>query len=282
MPDPRRRSLPHRPLLVLLLLAASWLGASPALAWGPIGHRVIGRIAENHLNPDAARAIAELIGPETVSQVGFWADQMRSDPAYRHTAPWHYVNFEGDRYEDAEKNPGGDVIEAVGRFIAILRDPAATRESKQVALRFLVHMVGDIHQPLHIGRADDRGGNSVEVTWHGEPTNLHRMWDSHLIDAEKLSFSEYAAFLDHATPAEVAAWQGTELMVWVLESKALLPQVYDIGNGELGYAYQYQSRPILQARLLQGGVRLAGLLNALFGPVTPLQCQGLDSGLQRQ
>ena len=99
------------------------------------------------------------------------------------------------------------MLESIQRFTAVLRDPQASRESKQEALRFLVHFVGDIHQPLHVGRRADRGGNSIPVTLFGQETNLHSVWDTGLVDSEKLSFSEFAAFIDHPTLQELQTWQ---------------------------------------------------------------------------
>jgi hypothetical protein len=136
----------------------------------------------------------------------------------------------------------------------------------------MVHFVGDVHQPLHVGRRADRGGNGVEVTWFRDQTNLHSVWDYLLIENERLSFSELAAFIDHPTLAELQAWQGSPVAEWVRESKAERERVYEIGDGKLGYAYAYENIPLVKRRLLQAGVRLAGLLNAIFaqpGPSIP-------------
>jgi len=263
-----------RALLPALLagLALSLTLPWPALAWGHIGHRIIGRIAENHLSPEAARAVDELIGPETLAQVGYWADTVRSDPKFQNTGPWHYINIADEAtWESTPRNPKGDVITSIRRFEAVLRDPRALRAEKVIALKFLVHFAGDVHQPLHVGREEDRGGNSIEVTWHGEPTNLHRLWDSQLIEAEKLSFSEYAVFLDHPANDEIARWRGTNLLDWVAESKALRSQIYDIGNGQLGFSYSYRNLPIAEQRLLQAGLRLAWLLNDIFAAQPPAE-----------
>jgi hypothetical protein len=247
-------------ILGLLLLTAS--SASP---WGAIGHRIVGRIAEQHLSAEARQQLQALLGPESLAQVSTWPDEMRSDPAWNHAAPWHYVNIGDDEtYETAPKNPAGDVVEAIQRLTGVLRDPQAAPQEQVVAVKFLVHFVGDIHQPLHVGRRDDQGGNLIQVRWFGEPSNLHKVWDEQLIEAEKLSFSEFAAFLDHPSTAEVVAWQQSTVLDWVREAMHLRPQVYDIGDGQLGYPYRFKQMPTVKERLLRAGVRLAGVLNTIF------------------
>lgn len=255
--------------LVVLFLAAP----SAVFAWGPNGHRIVGRIAMSHLTDEAARAVQCLIGPEGLDQVSTWPDEIRSDPAWSRATPWHFISIDdNETLETTARDPNGDVLEAIQRFTAVLRDPQASRESKQEALKFLVHFVGDIHQPLHVGRRADRGGNSIKVSLFGQETNLHSVWDAGLIDAEKLSFTEFTAFIDHPTLREIQAWQSATPADWANESKAVRDRVYQIGDGKLSYDYDYGEIPLIKQRLLQAGVRLAGLLNSIFaqpGPSIP-------------
>jgi hypothetical protein len=244
----------------LLLLAPSL-----ALPWGSIGHRIVGRIAEQHLSPEARQHVQALLGSESLAQVSTWPDEIRSDPAWKHADLWHYVSIADDEtYETVPKNPAGDVVEVLQRFTGVLRDPQAAPQDKVVAVKFLVHLVGDIHQPLHVGRREDQGGNTIQVQWFGAPSNLHKVWDEQLIEAEKLSFSEFAGFLAPPTAAEIATWQQSIVLDWVREAMSLRPQVYDIGDGQLSYAYIFKQMPTVKERLLRAGVRLAGLLNTIF------------------
>jgi hypothetical protein len=255
----------HAVVFALLLSAPSSL-----FAWGPNGHRIVGRIAMNHLTDEAARAVECLLGPEGLDQVSTWPDEIRSDPNWKKADPWHFISIDdAETLETTARDPAGDVLEAIQRFTAVLRDPQATRESKQEALRFLVHFVGDIHQPLHVGRRADRGGNSIKVMWFKEESNLHSVWDSGMIDNEKLSFSELAAFIDHPTLQELQTWQSAPPADWANESKAERDRVYQIGDGKLSYEYAYKNTPLVKRRLLQGGVRLAGLLNSIFAQSAP-------------
>lgn len=253
----------RRPTVWLTVLIAT--AVAPAGAWGPIGHRTIGQIAENHLTPEARRAVAALIGPSTLAEVAFWADEVRADPAWKHAEAWHYVSIEdGSTYAAAEKNPAGDVLVALAQQEATLRDPKNPPADRAVALKFLVHFIGDLHQPLHVGRRADAGGNKVQVTFNGVPENLHWVWDALILRDEGYSYTELARFLDHPTAAQIRAWQAGSYLDWGMENLPLRPQIYDIGDGKIGYLYAFRNWPIVEDRLLRAGVRLAGVLNRIF------------------
>lgn len=244
-----------------------WGAAVPVNAFGPTGHRVIGRIAENHLTPRAKRAVSELLGSETLAQVSTWADEIRSDPAWDHSATWHYVTIEDDEtYQTSSNNPRGDVIEAIERFTHVLRDANADREDKIVALRWLVHLVGDVHQPLHVGRGADRGGNRIGAKWFGEYMNMHAIWDEGLIESTNLSFSELAEFIDIESTKQIEAWQKSTIRDWAQESMNLRNQAYEVPEPSVrgSYKYAFKNMPLIKQRMLQAGVRLAGLLNNSF------------------
>ena len=246
----------------------------PALAWGKTGHRVIGAIAQNHLSPRAATGVKRILGLETLAEASTWPDFMRSDPSefWQHTAsPWHYVTVpQGKTYAAVGAPPEGDAVTALQRFSATIRDPKAPLAGKQLALRFIVHIVGDLQQPLHAGNGTDKGGNEVTVTIAGKPSNLHAVWDTGLVDDEQLSYSEMAAWLGaRITPADVKDWSTTDPTVWIAESAALRVRIYpDKGVTNLGYRYVFDHTAQMELRLEQGGVRLAAYLNRLFAPNT--------------
>ena len=247
---------------------------APALAWGKTGHRVVGAIAQAHLSPRAAAAVKRILGPETLADATTAPDFMRSDPSefWQHTAnPWHYVTVpQGKTYAQVGAPAEGDAVTALDRFSATIRDPKAPLADKQLALRFIAHIVGDLQQPLHAGNATDKGGNEVSVTFAGRPTNLHAVWDTGLVDDEQLSYSEMAAWLGaRITPADVEAWSTTDPRVWIGESAALRDRIYpEKGVTNLGYRYVFDHTAQMEIRLEQGGVRLAAYLNRLFAPQT--------------
>jgi hypothetical protein len=255
----RTRQLPYAALLLALLFTAAL--AAPATAWGPTGHRTIALLAAEQLSPAAAAAVAELLGPDSLPEIANWADEIRSDPAWRFGEAWHYVTIpDGQTYAEAEKNPDGDVVEAIDRFGAILADRARPLAERQQALRFVVHFVSDIHQPLHVGRGNDRGGNDEAVGFFGELTNLHALWDGGMIDSSRLSYTELAGFVDPPTPAQLAAWRSGTPADWAQESLALRPRIYDLGNQRLGYEYRWRNWPVILEQLAKAATRLAGRL----------------------
>ena len=129
----------------------------------------------------------------------------------------------------------------------------------------LVHLVGDIHQPLHVGKPGDRGGNDIKVKWFRNESNLHRVWDSEMIDDTRLSYTELAGSLGKPDKITVSQWQAASVREWALEDIALRQQVYAVGNGNLGYEYSYKHFALAKHRMLQAGIRLAGVLNSIYG-----------------
>ena len=245
--------------------------AGPALAWGQTGHRVTAAIADPYLSGVARANVQLLLGTESLAQAATWPDDMRSDPAefWQKTAsPYHYVTVPtGRTHIEVGAPPEGDAVTALARFREILRDPAASLADKRMALRFTIHIIGDLHQPLHAGRPGDRGGNDVRVSWFGDPTNLHSVWDSGMIDARALSHSELAGWLAGSiTPEQVIAWSNADPEVWIAESVALRETVYPTGaNPKLSYGYAWQHGAALDGRLGRAGVRIAAYLNRLYG-----------------
>lgn len=249
---------------------------APPPVWGAHGHRIVAAIAERHMLPATRQRVAALLGPYPLARFGEWGDKYRASPEGEHTAPWHYVNIpDGESYRATPFTEPRDIIEALQLQERILADTARPADERARALKLLVHFIADVHQPMHVGRAEDRGGNLVQVRWFGEPTNLHTVWDSHLLDHQGLSYTEYVALLDFASAADIAEWQRSDYVVWASESMALRASVYELPQANAGQApnlsWDYADRmtPILERRLLQAGIRLAGVLNRVLGPAAP-------------
>jgi hypothetical protein len=245
---------------------------SPALAWGKTGHRVVAALADKQLSGLAHAHVREILGVESLDEAATWPDDMRSnpDPFWKKTAsPWHYVTVAGVTYDHAP--PEGDALQALIFFRKLVQDPRSNPADRALALRFIVHIVGDLHQPLHVGRPGDRGGNDVKVKWFGKDTNLHAVWDTSLVDEEGLSFTELAAKLvRHTSDADVIAWWDANPKDWISESAQIRERIYP-DKPELSYDYVYQQTPTMELRLKQGGVRLAAYLNELFAQPMPVK-----------
>lgn len=251
------------PLLILALFLAP-----KAFGWGQIGHRVVGHIAEQHLSPEAQERLDELLGGESLAQASTWMDEIRSDDAYDYTGTWHWVTIpDGMRYAETDKNPDGDALGKTKEIIGALEADTLSVEKEREYVRFLVHLVGDLHQPLHVGTGDDRGGNEETVIWFGEPSNLHRVWDSGMIDQKQLSFTELARFsTETVDDAQLDEWADAAPEEWAHESMTYRDQVYDLPQDrEIGYEYAYRNFDTLKKRLVQSGVRLADVLNTIYG-----------------
>ncbi|MFD2515149.1 S1/P1 nuclease [Pontibacter locisalis] len=247
-------------LLCLLL-------TSQAFAWGQNGHRAVGLVAEQHLSKKAKKKVMQLLEENTLAEVSVWMDDIKSDNAYDHTHDWHWVTVpDGQTYEEAEKNPNGDIIAKIEEATKVLKSGNLSKKEEQEYIKYLVHLVGDIHQPLHVGGGDDQGGNAVKVQWFYQPSNLHRVWDSEMIDGKNLSFTEIVRFLGEPTKSQIKQWQSETVRDWAKESMSYRDQVYNLPEDKkLGYRYAYENYDTVEKRLLQAGIRLAGLLNEIYG-----------------
>jgi len=251
---------------IVLLVGFSFGVTLSCLGWGVTGHRATGLIAERHLSAKAKKKIKQLLGQESLAIVSTWMDEIRSDSTYNYTADWHWVTIEtGKTYDESPKNPNGDVIMTIERLVKELKAGNLDRQKQIAHIKMLVHLIGDIHQPLHVGCCDDRGGNSVKVKWFRSETNLHSVWDSGMIDDTKLSYTELADALGKPDRLTVSAWQKNSVRDWANESMSYRKQVYAVGDGNLSFKYPYKNLDSVRHRLLQAGVRLAGILNSIYG-----------------
>ncbi|GIL22480.1 MAG: endonuclease [Bacteroidota bacterium] len=240
--------------------------ALESFGWGATGHRTTGLIAERYLTKKVKRKINAILGGESLAMASTWMDEIRSDSTYNNTTDWHWTTIpDGGKYEDVESNPDGKVIVMIEKIIGELKRGGLPAKQEQEYLKMLIHMIGDMHQPLHVGRPGDRGGNSVKVKWFRSESNLHWVWDSGMIDDTKLSYTELADALGKPGKDILDKWRQGTVRDWALESMHYRPQVYDIGNGSLGYAYSYKYFSIAKERMLQAGFRLAALLNTIYG-----------------
>lgn len=246
-------------LRTITMLSLIFLSSS-AFAWGNFGHQLVGEIASRHLCTKTARAVNTLLNGQAVADAATWADDIRTLPEYKHVKPWHYVtmNLDSD-YLDAPVPARGDLIIALKERIASLSNPIAAKRDE--ALRLIIHFVGDAHQPFHAGEHADGGGNGIQLTWFGYPSNLHKVWDTRMIKKLGLSFTELANFIDTPSAPPVRQLTPEE---WVNESSKIAAGVYPPST-ELGYAYHDKHLPIAKERLYIAGIRLSNLLNSIFG-----------------
>lgn len=268
-------------------LLALALVSTNVFAWGPTGHRVVGVVAEKGLDPKVAIKIYNILGGQTLSKVSTWSDEIKSEPElYSHTFNWHYTDWKDEDHAHDETNSSGKLLTAIKEQLAVLKDPQAASEKKAFALKFIVHLIGDLHQPFHVGNGLDQGGNKCRVLFHNQQTNLHALWDEGMIDFTKLSFTELSSYVSQGRSAsQVVAWRSGDVLDWALESKVLRSKIYpsDVNPTnapmsvkqycrsdikvpvedmpKLAFEYSYKFVPVIEERLFQAGVRLSMMLN---------------------
>jgi len=234
-----------------------------SMGWGMLGHRIVGEIAERYLTPAAKKAVLQILG----------TDFIKSDSTFNYLGPWHYLNIkDGLNYAEFQdylkKDTDVDANTKLTFLVKELKNKKLPKDKKLMYLRLLIHIVGDIHEPMHVSRAEDQGGNRIRVMWFNEPSNLHRVWDDQLIEYQKLSYTEYVKAIDHTNAKQNLAWQKQPINQWFFESYQISHNLYsEIRNPDekLSYRYNFDHVQILNDQLLKGGIRLAGLLNEIFG-----------------
>jgi len=294
-----------------IAIASCWalcvLATSPeARAWGSKGHRITAQVAAERLTPAASAAVTALLDGGDLASGSTWADEMRGNrdnPGFWSiTATWHYVNLApGTDYANSPKEPRGDAVVALETFTAILLDeplppgPVSTAlaayfnefdphsiEVKRFALKFALHILGDLQQPLHAGYAEDRGGNAIAIVWQGENTNLHTLWDTRLLDFGGITEAAYVRRLhnrlDHTPNSDVRGMERGDPRDWLNESLRLLERIHahDDDGTTLETSYAAEFVPTVETQMIKGALRTAYYLNNVFGgwpvaaPAAPL------------
>ena len=255
-----------RNLITLVMMIPALL----ALAWGQKGHDTTAYIAEQHLTPTTRAAVDSILEGRSMVYWSNWLDNASHTPAYAYTKSWHYKNVDkGERYEEAQANPAGDAVLAIKNMIEVLSNPDHPFDEKQLAMKILIHVTGDLHMPLHMGHATDLGGNRIKVKYFGREQNLHSVWDSSLPEsAHKWSYTEWQQQVDRATPEEQKAIVAGSIDDWAKETISLADAVYDYfpSGSEISYNEVAYWAPYIEQQFLAGGLRLAHLLNTLYDP----------------
>ena len=250
-------------IFTLLFAQHSW-------GWGTQGHMVVAQVAENNLTPKARAAVKQLLKGQTLAEVSNWADFIKGDSEWTHTKPWHFVDIpDGEDYGSADHNHDGDVVGAITEMVSTLKKTGADAVAKEEALKFIVHFVGDIHQPLHVGRPEDRGGNDIRIVFEGRNSNLHQLWDTLMIMKSPMDHVQYAQWLergkDFSPPYDIPAFAFSTI---ISEDMAARSEIYNfspaLGTIQVTKAYYQRNLDLMNRQLLLGGKRLAELLNSIF------------------
>lgn len=255
-----------RAAALLLMTPTALLG----FGWGQKGHDTTAAIATRHLTPRTAAAVDFLLKGQSMVYWANWLDNASHTPEYAYSKTWHYKNIDPDEtFENAYIYPGGDIIIALNEQTRALRNPATTPADAALALKMVIHLMGDLHQPLHMGRRNDLGGNKRQVKFFSRDTNLHSVWDTSLPDiAHKWSYTEWVDQIDRATPAMEAVITAGDFTDWGKETYGLATEVYEATPEGTVVSYDYIARwtPVIEQQFLKGGLRLAYILNSIYDP----------------
>ena len=260
---------------VLLTLLVSLVVVLPAQAWGPLGHSVVAALAQRHLSPSAEAEVERLLAPEhtqSLADIANWADKVQDDPAqaalWKQTRGLHYIDFiTGDcnYVPPRDCRNGNCVVAGIEHYVQVLGDRSQSDAARRDALKFVVHFVGDVHQPLHSGSRDDKGGNTFQVQFNGKGSNLHKVWDSGMLYSRNLDWKAYAQMLDAEAPVSLPptiAPLDNPYAQWAEESCRITeePGFYPPTH-VLGADYTQAHLPAAELRLREAGRRLAEVLN---------------------
>jgi hypothetical protein len=259
----------------LLGLAIALIVAAPqcAWSWGPIGHRTTAIMANERLKPPALKAVQALLGPNArLSDIALWADEQRDANG---SEKWHYVNvpISESRYDPKYCQSGECIVAKLNYFIQVLKDPQADKNKKAEALKYVVHLVADLHNPFHVGDNGDKGGNLLQVRFYDIGTNLHHVWDSDIIDRRTKNINVWLWDLDHlSNPYKTAEWSRGTPEDWATESLQIAKTAYCYpetkillkSGAELKDKYYAYALPVVQQQLAKAGIRLAYVLNEIF------------------
>lgn len=254
---------------ILILVFAFSLNS---FGWGMDGHRIVGEIADRHLTAKAKKNIRKILGNESIAMSSNWADFIKSNPTFDSLDKSHYINFKSGLSRNEfdnflQNNKDQNAYNSILFLSNELKSGKLNDSLKVMYLKLLIHFVGDVHQPLHTGRPEDLGGNKVRVNWFNNNINIHSLWDSYLIEYQKLSYTEYVNWINHASKEQKKLWMNEPIENWLWESYVVTEKIYaeTPENANLKYKYNYDFIDVMNLQLLKGGIRLAGMLNSIFG-----------------
>ena len=248
----------------ILFLLLSFESASP---WGKLGHCIIGKIADSYLHKKTMGELNELLDHSTLGESAFWADEIRHRPEGADTASWHHVDIDPDRgYFKTPHDSNGDLLAALFFMDAKLKNMNHPKGGHISALKFLIHLIGDLHQPFHVG-GEYNGGQKIKVKWFEKKINLHSLWDHYLIDHAHLNCEQYTQWINYSSKDERKEWRNGHYLNWAYESLSLHTLIH--ADGSLGDHYYKKHIQVLHDQLRKAGWRLAYILNQIFTHTSP-------------
>jgi hypothetical protein len=248
--------------IVLVALCLSFSG--PSMAWGKKGHELVAEVAFHYLDDHTKEMVKKYLGKYSIEEASTWMDESRSNSFYDYMRTWHYLDVE----KGQEFKPSGEhnIITVLNSAIAGLKKYEASKKKDiQYDLLLLFHLVGDLHQPLHVGYPGDKGGNDIQIRSTKFSDNLHASWDTDIIDAAGITLDSCLKEYDSYSATEIQNIKKINLMNWMKDSRSYLDTVYNFKDNYLDKAYIDNASVIVKKQILIGGLRLASILQEVFG-----------------
>lgn len=235
-------------------------------AWGKRGHELVAEVAFNHLDAKTKENVLKYLDGMSIEQAANWMDNMRSNKQYDYLKPYHYVNFE--KGTPASEISGDNIINLLNKTFKDLDNiKDLSNDEIRTRLFYVFHLIGDVHQPLHVGYGDDKGGNTVQISFFGRGSNLHAMWDSDIIEYKGLTLTEVLQANTYSQK-ELLAVQQINTLQWANDSRKYLKNAYALSDAKINDFYIEANYPIIKQQILKAGLRLAAVLEQYFKEVT--------------
>jgi hypothetical protein len=250
---------------ILLLLSFVLLSTNSGFAWGHLGHSLVAEVAFNNLDAKTKQNVLKYLDGMSIEEAANWMDAMRSDKSYNYMKPYHYIDFE--RGAGVTELSGDNIINVLNMTLKDLDNiKGLSNDEVRTRLYYLFHLIGDLHMPLHVGYKDDKGGNSVQVSFFGRNTNLHAMWDSDIIEYKNLTLADLLKTNSYK-PNELSAIKQIDITGWAKDSRKYLKNVYGLNEAKVTDIYVDANYPIIEQQILKAGLRLASVLEHYFKDV---------------
>ncbi|WP_281298863.1 S1/P1 nuclease [Flavobacterium limnophilum] len=243
-------------LLTLLILPIK------TFAWGSKGHAMVAEVAFNYMDENTKKEVLKYLDGMTIQEAANWMDNVKSDHSYDYMRAYHYANF--DKGANVVETNGDNIVFQLNTTIKELQNKESlSKEQINTKIKILFHLMGDLHQPLHVGYGEDKGGNTIQLNYNFRGTNLHSLWDSGIIEYKKITLQDCLK-ANNYSKNEIRAIQYTNVVNWATDTRAYLPQIYKTGGNKINDDYVDACAPLIENQILKAGIRLAGVLNEVF------------------
>lgn len=252
----------NKALFTLTFLLTLLITPIKTFAWGSKGHALVAEVAFNYMDENTKKEVLKYLDGMTIQDAANWMDNVKSDHSYDYMRAYHYVNF--DKGANVVETSGDNIIYQLSTVIKELQNKKnLSKEEINTKIKILFHLMGDLHQPMHVGYGTDKGGNTIQLNYNFRGTNLHSLWDSGIIEYKKITLQDCLKANTYSKN-EIRAIQYTNVINWATDTRAYLPQIYKTGGNKINDDYVDACVPIIENQIHKAGIRLAGVLNEVF------------------